>query len=70
MQKLNCGTAELQDKEYSVCGIRTAELKVIAYSLCGSGNVELQVTEYCMCGSETKSQNILRVEYLLMVLMP
>ena len=43
VQRLNCGTAELQDKEYSVCGSRTAELKVIAYSLCGSGSVELQV---------------------------
>ena len=60
VQRLNCSTAELQDKEYSVCGIRTAELKVTAYSLCGSGTVEsqnslcaeteLQVTEYSACG--------------------
>ena len=26
VQRLNCGTAALQDKEYTVCGIRTAEL--------------------------------------------
>ena len=50
MQRLNCGSAELQDKEYSVCGIRAAELKVTAYFLCGSGTVELQVTEYSVCG--------------------
>ena len=37
MQSLNSGTAELQDKEFSVCRIRTAELKVIEYSVCGSG---------------------------------
>ena len=60
VQRLNCGTAELQDKEYSVRGIRTAELKVIAYSLCGSVTVELQVIEYSVC----KSHNILRVGYL------
>ena len=58
MQRLNCGTAELQDKEYSVCGIRLAELKVTAYSLCGSGTVELQVTEYSVCGSGTSSHRI------------
>ena len=64
VQRLNCGTAELQDKEYSVCGSRTAELKVATYSLSGSGTVELQVTEYSVCGSGPSSQNILRVEYL------
>ena len=50
MQRLKCGSAERQDKEYSVCGIRIAELNVTAYSLCGSGIVELQVTEYSVCG--------------------
>ena len=58
VQRMNCGTAELQDKEYSVCRIRTAELKVTAYSLCGSGSVELQVTEYSVCGSGTSSHRI------------
>ena len=54
VQRLNCGTAELQDKEYSVCGSRTAELKVATYSLSGSGTVELQVTEYSVCGSDLR----------------
>ena len=58
VQSLNCGTAELQNKEYSVCGIRTAKLKVTAYSLCGSGTVELQVIEYFVCGSGTSSHII------------
>ena len=58
VQRLNCSTAELQDKEYSVCGIRTAELKVTAYSLCGSGTVELQVIEYSVCGSGTSNHII------------
>ena len=58
VRRLNCGIAELQDKEYSVCGIRTVELKVTAYSLCGSGIVELQVVEYSVCGSETSSHII------------
>ena len=58
MQRLNCGIAELQDKDYSVCGIRTAELKVTAYSLCGSGTVELQVTEYYVCGIGTSGHRI------------
>ena len=62
VQRLNCGTAELQDKEYTMCGIRTAELKVTAYSLFGSGmwnfksqnilcaEADLQVTDYSACG--------------------
>ena len=58
VQNLNCGTAELQDKEYSVCGIRTVELKATAFSLCGSGTVELQVIEYSVCGSGTSSHII------------
>ena len=58
MQRLNCGTAELQDKEYSVCGSRTAELEVIAYLLCRSGTVELQVTEYSVCGSGTSNHRM------------
>ena len=58
VQRLNCGTAKFQDKEYSACGIRTAELKVTAYSLCGSGTVELQVIEYSVCGSGTSSHII------------
>ena len=58
VQRLNCGIAELQDKEYSVCGIRTAELKVTAYSLCGSGPVEFQVIENSVCGSGTSSHII------------
>ena len=53
MQRLNYSTAELQGKEYSVCGSRTAELKVTAYSLCGRGTVELKVIEYSVCGSGT-----------------
>ena len=61
VQRLNCGTAELQDKEYSVCGIRTAELKVTAYSLCGSGTAELQVIEYSVCRSGTSSHRIFYV---------
>ena len=48
VQRLNCGTAELQDKEYSVCKIRTAELKVTAYSLCGSGTVEPSHRIFCV----------------------
>ena len=61
VQRLNCGTAKLQDKDYSVCGIRTAQLKVTAYSLCRSGTVELQVIEYSMCGSGTSSHIIFSV---------
>ena len=62
VQRLNCGTAELQDKEYSVCGIRTAELKVTAYSLCGSGTSSHRIL--CVRKRNFKSHNILRVEYL------
>ena len=52
-QRLNCGTAELQDKKYSVRGIRTAELILYVEAepwnfksqniLCAEA--ELQVTE-------------------------
>ena len=65
MQRLNCGTVELQDKDYSVCGIRTAELKVTAYSLCGSGTMELQVIEYSVCGSGTSSHIIFCVARMI-----
>ena len=58
VRRWNCGTAELQNKEYSVCGSRTSELKVTAYSLCGSETEELQVTEYSVFRSETFSHRI------------
>ena len=57
VQGLNCGTAELQDKDCSECGIRTAELnKVTAYSLCESGN--MKVIEYSVCRSGTSSHKL------------
>ena len=56
VQRLNCSTAELHDKEYSVCGIRTAELKVTAFYLCGSGTAELQVIEYSVLCAEAELQ--------------
>ena len=66
VQRLNCGTAELQDKEYSECGIRTAELSHSIYFMwkrnCGTSRHII----FCVRKRKRnfKSQNILRVEYL------
>ena len=46
VQRLNCGTAELQDKEYSVCGSRTAEL--VVQTICTSLGCYLKFCLHCI----------------------